>query len=51
LLVGCCLLFLVKNNKSCAEASLPISNTPNIVLDHGGVMCNFTLGGSSGSGN
>jgi hypothetical protein len=35
------------NNTPCAEASLPISNTPNTVLDHGGVMCNFVLGGSS----
>ena len=36
------------NNTPCAEAAvLIISNTTNIVLDHGGVMCNFTLGSSS----
>jgi hypothetical protein len=37
------------NNTSCAEAAVPISNTPNTVFDPGGVMCNFTLGGSSGN--
>ncbi len=37
------------NNMPCAEASVPILNTSNIVLYHGEVMYNFILGGSSGN--
>ena len=39
------------NETPCAKTAAPISNTPNIALDHGGVMCNFTLGVSSGNGH